>query len=115
VVKKPIKSKEEENIDKVQTYSLHQFVEDKNQKISFKKIAEGKLSHSMLKTEDSFVVDFGDQICVWIGKNAPKKEKENALLEVNDYIGLYNKAPYISACVISEGHEGPEFKKRISN
>jgi len=27
--KKPIKSKEEENIDKVQTYSLHQFVEDK--------------------------------------------------------------------------------------
>jgi len=43
-----------------------------------------------------------------------KKEKENAILEVNDYIGLYNRPAYISVCCINEGHEGPEFKKRIS-
>jgi len=86
----------------------------KKDKISFKKLAEGNLTHDMLKSDHTFIVDFGDQICVWIGKSAAKKEKENAILEVNDYIGLYNRPAYISVCCINEGHEGPEFKKRIS-
>jgi len=47
----------------------------KKDKISFKKVAEGNLNHDMLKTSDTYVVDFGDQLCVWIGKSAPKKEK----------------------------------------
>jgi len=68
----------------------------------------------MLNSDHTYIVDFGDQICVWVGKKAQKKEKDNALLEVNDYTGLYNRPPYISACVISEGHEGPEFKKRLT-
>jgi len=112
--KKPIKTKEEVNVDKVEKNQLFEFVEDKKDKISFKKLAEGNLTHDMLKSDHTFIVDFGDQICVWIGKSAAKKEKENAILEVNDYIGLYNRPAYISVCCINEGHEGPEFKKRIS-
>jgi len=73
--KKPIKAKEEVNVDKVEKNELYQFVEDKKDKISFKKVAEGNLNHDMLKNFRYLCCRFWRSIMCLDWKICTKKRK----------------------------------------
>jgi gelsolin len=115
--KTTIKEADEGKPDDVEGHSqrtpeLYVLTEDKSH-FSFKKQAEGKLTMDMLKSTDSYIVDFGDNCCLWVGKGTPKKEKSHAMILCNDYLGVHNRPSWLSVAVVHEGHEGPEFKKRM--
>jgi gelsolin len=94
------------------THEVYQIIIDKEHK-TFKKVGDGKLSQDMLKSDDVFIVDFGDQICLWIGKKASAQEKGQAMTCCTDYLGVHKRPAWLSISVVHDGHEGPEFKKRM--
>jgi gelsolin len=59
---------------------------DKDGKEEFKKVQEGKLSKSTLKSEDAFIVDVGAEIFVWVGSKASVTEKAKALKYAQSYL-----------------------------
>ena len=52
----------------VEEKKIHEVYElsESNGKLAFKKVAEGQLRYSMLKSEDVYVADLDDSIIVWV-------------------------------------------------
>jgi hypothetical protein len=61
---------------------------DASGKMEFTKIAEGKLSKDQLDTNDVFIIDAGEEILVWVGKNTSPDERKKALMYAKSYLGL---------------------------
>ena len=64
-----------------------------------------------LKTEDSFLIDRGDAIIIWIGKKASQKERRFARLFAKKYVNKETRNPLMPVYVVSEGKVGKEFEK----
>mmetsp|Transcript_8068 Transcript_8068/g.14597 ORF Transcript_8068/g.14597 Transcript_8068/m.14597 type:complete len:823 (+) Transcript_8068:52-2520(+) len=73
-------------------------------------VQEGKLDRSNLSTEDTFLVDTGDALVVWVGKGSTKEEKKEGMMRAQAYI-TENSRPHSTAVTrITEGAETTMFK-----
>ncbi|XP_063843292.1 advillin-like isoform X2 [Scylla paramamosain] len=74
-------------------------------------IKNGPLFQADLDPNDSFIIDNGsDGIWVWVGKNATKKEREEALRNAQGFITKKGYAPHTQVSRIVQHGEPPEFK-----
>jgi len=83
---------------------------DASGKIEFKEVAKGKISKSLLDSNDAFVFDAGSEVFVWIGKKASAQEKKEGLGYAQTYL-KNNKRPAVTPISrILEGAENETFK-----
>jgi gelsolin len=54
--------------------------------LNFDFVAEGTLSKDMLDSNDSFLVDTGSEVIVWVGQNASSAEKKYGLKYAHDFL-----------------------------
>jgi gelsolin len=59
----------------------------------FSKISDAPLSKSMLVSEDAFVVDAGDQIFAWVGKDANPAEKKEIMVKAMHFLASDKSRP----------------------
>ena len=64
-----------------------------------------------LKTEDSFLIDRGDALVIWIGKKVSAKEKKYARFYANRYITQQKRSTKLPIYVTNEGKHSKEFEK----
>jgi len=77
--------------------------------LTFTEVASGKLSKSMLDSNDVFVCDTGAEIFSWIGKGASRQERDGALQYAQEYLNRYNRPAFLPITRILEGGENPVF------
>jgi len=95
-------AKMESNFDK------HLFrVSDNGGKLA---VAEIKpMSRSALNSGDVFLIDAGNEIIVWVGKNSSPQERKMGLPKAQEYLTQHNRDPHIHIARIVEGGEVPAF------
>jgi len=98
---------------KTHTKVLQQ-LSDSTGQLKLTEVATGTFKKSQLKSDDVFIVDLGNELIVWVGKGASKKERALAI----QYAGLYlkhAKRPFGTPIVrIAEGQESAGFWKHFS-
>merc|ERR1712113_925986 len=67
------------------TLSLHH-ISDASGVMEINEVCSGKLDKSKLDSNDAFILDGGGSLFVWIGKNANKAEKREAMKCAVDYL-----------------------------
>jgi hypothetical protein len=87
-------------------------ITDSSGAISFHEVARSAkdFSHSLLRSEDAFIVDIGLELFVWIGKNASANEKSQSMQIATDYINRTGRPPYMPVTRVFEGREPAQFK-----
>ncbi|XKL63528.1 hypothetical protein PGB90_005892 [Kerria lacca] len=71
----------------------------------------GKLLRSDLNSDNSYIVDkYGTTIWIWVGKNASKKERIEAIRNAHGFIKKKNYPSHIPVSRVVEGGEPTEFK-----
>ena len=101
-----IQETEEQNkIDK--NYRKMMKLSDENGKLELTDVEYKKES---LVSQDSFLIDRGDAIIIWIGKEASKKEKKFAKFYANKYISKENRNG-LSVIIVNEGKLSSELDK----
>jgi gelsolin len=68
-------------------------------------------SKDSLHSNDSFLIDRGDALIIWIGKDASKKEKRYARLYANKYISSENRTKGLPIYVTVEGKKNNELDR----
>ena len=81
---------------------------DENGKFEMVEVPYGKDS---LLSQDSFLIDRGDAIIVWIGKDSSKNEKRYAKIYANKYIIQENRSENMPIYISFEGKDNKELKK----
>lgn len=66
--------------------SLYKVTDSKGGKLAVEQITQKPLKQEMLKPEDSFILDSGSGLYVWIGKSASQQEKTQALVKAQEFI-----------------------------
>ncbi|XP_058457776.1 gelsolin-like [Malaya genurostris] len=66
--------------------SLYKVTDSKGGKLAVEQINQKPLKQEMLKPEDSFILDTGSGLYVWIGKGATQQEKTQALVKAQEFI-----------------------------
>ena len=101
-----IKETDEQNkIDK--NYRKMMKLSDENGKLELTDVEYKKES---LVSQDSFLIDRGDAIIIWIGKEASKKEKKFAKFYANKHISKENRSG-LSVIIVNEGKLSSELDK----
>ncbi|CAI9624281.1 unnamed protein product [Staurois parvus] len=72
---------------------------------------ESPFSMSMLLPEECFILDAGDKIFVWKGKQSNKEEKKTALKTAESFIKQMNYSANTQVSVCEGGGETPMFKQ----
>eukprot|EP01083_Nonionella_stella_P073708 199552_1 len=75
--------------------------------------ASGKLTFSTLLSDDVFVVDKGDILFVWVGKDASFSEKRKGMKYACDYLAKEARPMHTPVVRCVEGAECSEFKKAL--
>ena len=81
---------------------------DENGKFEMSEVPYNKDS---LKSQDSFLVDRGDALVIWIGKEASKNEKKYARFYANKYIKQENRSSKLPIYITNEGRASQELDK----
>lgn len=76
---------------------------DASGKITFTKVAEGKINASMFDSNDAFILDGKVQLFVWIGKGASHGEKSQAMKFADTYLKDNGRPMTTPVTRISEG------------
>jgi len=71
---------------------------------------EGKLKRELLQSSDSYILDSGDEIFVWIGGQSDVSEKREAMNYAQQYLVSRNRPPQTRITRVFEGSETPIFK-----
>jgi len=69
------------------------------------------VSLEALENKDVFVLDGGAHVFIWVGKNAPKEEKAQAMGYATHYLFENNRPKNLPISVVNEGHETDAFLK----
>lgn len=88
--------------------SLHH-ITDASGVLEIKEIGRGKLDKSKLNSDDAFILDGGSQIFAWIGKNASKNERKEAMAYAVRYLGEQGRAADVPIARVIDGQEPQEF------
>lgn len=79
-------------------------------KIKMDVMCEGELDASKLDSADAFIVDTGVSLYIWIGKNANKAEKKEAMPHAVKYLKQNDRDPMsVPICRVAEGREPEHF------
>jgi len=62
-----------------------------------------------LDTNDAFIIDAGDAIFIWVGKNASEEERKQGLAYATDYMFKNNKPKWLPVARFKEGGETDYF------
>jgi len=92
-------------------FQLH----EKDGKEEFKKVQEGKISKSTLKSDDVFVVDVGAEVFVWIGKGSSPAEKAHALKYAQGYLQNEKRPSWTPITRLVEGGESSHFNQHFDH
>jgi len=71
---------------------------------------KGKYKRDMLKSEDVFIFDAGNEIFAWVGQAASAQEKREALKYASDYMKQNNRDARLPLTKILEGSDSNSFK-----
>ena len=112
--------------DYLDKYEESDFEKQQSFNSSFKKMMKlsdenGKLEltevpydRNNLKSEDSFLVDRGDAIIIWVGSKASISEKRFARFFANKYVNTESRNPSMPVYITSETKAGKELEKCFS-
>jgi hypothetical protein len=75
----------------------------------------GKFTKDMLDGDDSYILDSGSAIFVWIGKTANKLERKEAMVQAQKYIVDNGRPAHIPIERLAEGGETAMFKSFFEN
>ena len=84
---------------------------DENGRLELTEVPYGRNS---LKSEDSFLIDRGDAIIIWVGSKASQSEKRFARFFANKYVSTESRNPQMPVYITSESKAGKEFEKCFS-
>ena len=82
---------------------------DKGGSFSFNEVSSGNISKSQLDSNDAFIIDGGNHIYVWVGKNASVGERKYALKYAQEYTRSYSRPSVLPISMIPEGKETSAF------
>jgi len=71
---------------------------------------KGKYKRAMLKSEDVFIFDAGNEVFAWIGKGASVQEKREAMQRAQDYLKQSGRNTSLPVTKILEGSDNNAFK-----
>jgi len=71
---------------------------------------KGKYKRAMLKSEDVFIFDAGNEVFAWIGKGASASEKREAMQRAQDYLKQTGRNTSLPVTKILEGSDNNAFK-----
>ena len=77
-------------------------------------MSEIAYSRDNLETKDSFLIDRGDALIIWVGKEASKKEKKFARFYAKKYINKEKRSANLPIFVTNEGKHSQELEKCFS-
>jgi len=100
---------EEESKESPEVVLTLQQISDASGVTEIKEVCRGKLDKSKLNSDDSFILDAGGQVFVWIGNGSTKNEKREAMAHAVRYLSNQGRAADIPIARVSEGQEPPEF------
>jgi len=69
------------------------------------------VSLEALEKKDVFILDGGNHVFIWVGKEAPKEEKAQAMGYATHYLFEHNRPKNLPISVVNEGHETDAFLK----
>jgi len=72
------------------------------------------VKRSLLNTQDSFIVDSGEEIFVWVGKGSSAKEQKHALDFATNYLEHHNLPAWEPIARVAEGMESQSFKRAFA-
>ena len=81
---------------------------EENGNFSFK---EEVYSKNSLESKDTFVIDRGDAVVVWIGNKTSKNEKRFARYYAIRYLREMKRNPSLPTIIVIDGKLNPEFDK----
>lgn len=70
----------------------------------------GAYTRAMLKSEDVFVFDAGNEVFAWVGKGASASEKREAMAFAANYLKTHNRDPRLPITKLLEGQDSNAFK-----
>ncbi|KAL6059878.1 Severin [Balamuthia mandrillaris] len=82
---------------------------DANGTLTFTQVASGKISRSLLDSNDAFIFDTGAEVFAWVGKGASPTERTQALQHAQMYLDQNGRPPYLPISRIFEGGENEVF------
>jgi len=71
---------------------------------------KGKYKRAMLKSEDVFIFDAGNEVFAWIGKGSSAQEKREAMQRAQDYLKQSGRNTSLPVTKILEGADNLTFK-----
>jgi len=71
---------------------------------------KGKYKRDMLKSEDVFIFDAGNEVFVWVGAGSSAQEKRESMKYAADYMKKFNRDPRLPITKILEGADNNAFK-----
>jgi len=96
----------------VLTKALHQ-LSDATGQLKLTEVATGSFKKTHLKSDDVFIVDLGNELFVWVGKGASKKEKALAIQYATLYLKHVGRQHGTPVVRIAEGSEPKDFWKHF--
>ncbi|PRP87567.1 hypothetical protein PROFUN_04594 [Planoprotostelium fungivorum] len=89
-------------------------VSDSTGSLEFTEVAVGsEISKSLLNSDDVFILDNGEEVFAWIGKNSSKDEKRTALDFAHKYVMDHNLPEHTPISRLVEGGENMTFKQSL--
>jgi len=85
-------------------------VSDTSGQVKIDPVGEGKLNHTLLKSQDVFVIDSGYEIFVWIGHGADSAVQQAGMHHAQTYLNTSGRPPYLPISKLSEGVHLPSFE-----
>ena len=83
--------------------------DDNNLQVANVTPSSGVLTKDMLKTEDVFIIDVGNEVFVWVGKAASESERKNALSIAVRYLKKEGRPSHTPITRVVEEGETPVF------
>jgi len=77
--------------------------------MEFKEVAKVNVKRSQLDSKDVFVFDIGNEVFVWIGKDATAEEKKGGLQYAGQYLKDYKRPSFLPITKILEGQDSNAF------
>merc|ERR1719391_298156 len=84
---------------------------DESGKMEMSMVTDGHVDLDELDSGDAFICDFGLTVYIWIGKEANKSEKKEAMKRAVEYLTSEGRSLNIPICRVCEGKEPDHFKK----
>jgi hypothetical protein len=85
-------------------------VSDASGEMTTEQIASAKLKRDMLDSSETFVLDTGTALFVWVGKQASREEKSQAFITANTFLVTNERPAWTPVSLVIDQGETAEFK-----